>query len=152
MSYIRSLSNPEGLYIFGSNGIHIYHGLKPPLCSEKSWPIVIPESDFYRVCHAWDHGPDQWKGPAYSRDFSAREELIFVNTGKRVPDDVASMRRSMKDLFKGKKRPLERFVIRLQYKKKYIMIWRVTWHYVVENVVKRSHENFRCKWCMKRGK
>lgn len=151
MSYIRCLSNPEGLYIWGgSDGINIDHCLKKPFASGRS--ILIPEKHFHQVCHEWDHGEHQWHGPCRSGQLTVAEQNVFMDTGDLVPASKAWLRQEMHRLTHGKKTRKTRYVIRLQYGKRYIMMWRVTWQYIVANVVNRNYEKFHCCWCKKRGK
>lgn len=51
MSYIRSGSNPEGLYIF-SNGENIY--IAQGDVEQQKHTIVVPEKDFNAVLSMWD--------------------------------------------------------------------------------------------------
>lgn len=150
MSYIRCLSNPEGLYIYSTmeNQVCIHHCLRPPLSSTDTKgnlerTIVVPEKVFMEACHRWDHGPNQWQGPIKVGDLLVEERYVYEKTGKAVPE-----RHTIKDYLKDRKP--KRYVILFQYKAQYIMLWRVTWQYVIANVVNRKFEKFRCRWCKKR--
>ena len=147
MSYIRCLSNPEGLYIYLSTEGHIdiAHCLKPPFRSKEKNPtfpgmMVIPPKIFFEACHRWDHGPDQWVGPVKVGDLLVEERHIYEDDGTKVPSDWRPFR-------KGRKERPTSYRILFKYKSQYIMLWRVTWHYVVANVVDREMEEYRCRWC-----
>lgn len=145
MSYIRCLSNPEGLYIYSSSeGVMVHHCLKKPWASSGTGQLdqtmVINEKDFFRVCHLWDHGPKAYFGPVASGKLKVFEQDVFEKDGSPVPKDFDFL-----DKFNRNKR--SHYVIRLQYGKHYIMLWRVTWQYVVANVVGRRAEHFKCRYC-----
>lgn len=146
MSYIRCLSNPEGLYIYSSSeGVQIHHCLRYPMATEGTGHLdntitIKEEKDFFRACHLWDHGPHAWHGPVKVGKLSLQEVHIFERTAKKVPKDWDHVDRKN---WKAK----TRFSVCLQYGKHYIMLWRVTWQYVVANVVKRSSP--RCRYCPK---
>jgi len=155
MSYIRCLSNPEGLYMFGTSDdkgkswIEVWHGLRKPLSSADGASLehrhfTIPEKEFLEVCHLWDHGPQAWRGPAVSGKLEVKEMDIFVKTGKRVSKDWDPISN-----LKDRKRET-RYVIRLQYGKHYIMLWRVTWQYVVANVTGRGYPYYKCRYCKRK--
>lgn len=145
MSYIRCLSNPEGLYIFVSDyGINISHNLNPPFSSEPSrrdfiTDIIVPEKVFFEGCHRWDHGPNV-EGTVKVGGLLIQERQIYEKTGKKVQEN-----RSIRSIYKDKAK--RRMVIFFKYKAQFIMLWRVTWQYVVGNVLDRRSEDYKCRWC-----
>lgn len=148
MSYIRCLSNPEGLYIWSGtdNLVHIIHNVPKPHSSGLDG-FTVP----WRV---FENGTKNWK-KAYEPDqFQYRgmriDELhVFEKTGKIVPDLSPCNRGCVKE-DKNSFRPCvrcfnkyyvnalkSRYIIRLSYKNHFVHLWRVTWAYVVENVIRR---------------
>ena len=151
MSYIRCLSNPEGLYVYASdNGVNIHHCLRPPFSSKDTKgklerTIVVPEKLFFDACHRWDHGPTQWTGPVSLKDLIIKEEHVFEDDGTVVPSEWNPFSKSQKH-----RKTCYRIIFK--YKSQYIMLWRVTWDYVVKNAVDPEMEGYRCRWCVGKRK
>lgn len=103
MSYIRCLSNPEGLYIIGtSEGVEIF--------GEK--PIVMPAKDFNNLIK-------MYVKDRCNEDFqSGGIKLVY----KRVPP--------FKDTVFGK---MGNFKWVLTFKKRRVEMWDVTWNHIVCN-------------------
>lgn len=127
MSYIRSLSNPEGLYIIGSSkGIDIWHTVKPPLSSK--WPksgetpwINVPTYVFHHVLNRWAEG---FRDKVSYRGLVVEEVQVCPTTGK--PPKPQSLTKML-----DPRTPRSEFLIRLQYKEQFFHMWRVTWEYIV---------------------
>ena len=132
MSYIRCLSNPESLYIWGdtadnSGFANICHRVKPPLSSK--WPkngnsplIMVPLKAFEEATRKWRGSYD---GSAVEVDgFKVETVNVFTATGKRVP--------KKNDFLKDRRR--REWLVRLSYKGQFVHLWDVTWSYVVNNV------------------
>ncbi|OGF52930.1 MAG: hypothetical protein A2Z21_01870 [Candidatus Fraserbacteria bacterium RBG_16_55_9] len=124
MSYIRSGTNPEGLYIWeGGNGkkafVDISWPQEKPLSSGRG-EIVIPASIFQKAVREWDR-VGAVRGVAF-KDFTIKEVYVNPTTGRDA-------RRSV-----WKRRSLivrdAEFFIRLGYKRKFVYLWQVTWEYV----------------------
>lgn len=134
MSYIRCLSNPEGLYAW-SNGqtVHLWHNVKKPLSSgsrpnEKfpSYEILVPEKIFHKVCFLWG---EDFERPVSFRGARVEEVHVYTKTGKKVPD--LPLVKFLKD------RRAKAFLIRFSYKGEFFMMWDVTWEYVVRNAIRQ---------------
>lgn len=128
MSYIRCLSNPEGLYVHEDmdSYIHISWIVKPPLSSGKEDVMLIPYKAFYGGIRKWDRTGrcKNFKG------FSIKERYIYLKTGKPVSkqDFIKS--------FEDKKH--KGYRVRLSYQNKFVYLWSVTWEYIVQNSVNRD--------------
>lgn len=132
MSFIRCWTNPEGLYVWDDiNGyVAIAHTLNKPFCSFNDTKFVedqiqVPRREFYGVCKQWDNS--SYKTAKY-KDFSAEEVEIFDDNGEIVPEDYDYLNPTH-----GRKTS---YRIKVQYKKEFVYLWRVTWEYVVKNAVK----------------
>jgi len=146
MSFIRSFSNPENLYVVAlEDGINLMHRVKPPLAS--AWPkdgnnalMIVPHLPFWAVCQLWEAGgmdpppgkDGQW---ATHQGFTAEEIHVYTDTGKPVTG-----RMPFTALFTS--RPHE-WLVRLSYRRQFVFLWRVTWEYVVRDATDR-------KWVMGR--
>jgi hypothetical protein len=134
MSYIRCLSNPEGMYIYGgADGVWISHNVKPPLASKEaddgcSPHFVVPSRDFDRLGLKW---AKDWAYDEHVRSgkLAAQQVHVYLDTGKPVEKNWAN-----RFFRKGPKRP-SAFLIKLSYGRHFVMMWRVTWHYIVQNIV-----------------
>ena len=136
MSYIRCLSNPERLYIFGDglglDRITVIHSVKPPMATAypdkaNSAMFHIPWKAFHAVCRRWQESGD---GGVRLGGIRVREVFVYLDTGKKVWRRVG-LRED------GRSRPVE-YMIRFEYKEHFFHMWRVTWEYVVHNVVDRG--------------
>lgn len=136
MSYIRCLSNPEGMYVFGTtcgsgSSVEIYagHHLKPPFVSHEdvaTLGIIVPGWMFYRACQRWHDGYDDVRITHKAKVLRVYEEFIFVANGVLVPDDYRGFRQDSRE---------SRFVIRVEYDSRWVRLWDVTWEYIVRNVI-----------------
>lgn len=129
MSYIRAGSNPEGLYAFSTDNdkgkavVELIPGWRYKLanCNNET-PMLVPQAVFDKAVKLWDNrGEDRvnYKG------FSIREVYVFADDGSPVPKDFCP--------FESKREA--GFLIRLSYKGKWMLLWKVTWAYVVHNVL-----------------
>lgn len=133
MSYIRCLSNPEGLYAWSDGKTtHLWHKVKPPLSSgEKpgkkfpSYEILVPTKIFDKVCCLWD----DCEQPASHRGARAEEVYVYTKTGKKVPN--LSLKKMIQD-----KRARE-MLVKFSYKGRFFMMWTVTWEYVVRSAMRQ---------------
>ena len=140
MSYIRCLSNPEGMYIYSSaRNVTISHNVKKPRSSGGDFQIPI--KTFNRLCWKW---VDCYE-PATYRGAVAEEVHVNQWTGEVIPDSKPCgkgckmiggggwtpckrcMRKSLKNAEEGK------FLIRLSYGGHFVDMWRVTWEYIARN-------------------
>lgn len=132
MSYIRALSNPEGLYIF-SDGKYtqIWHNVLFPLASKPAKKAFclgfsVPSKIFDGGLKLWikDFGiyGINYKG------FKIEEQHIYLNTGKLVPA------RSIEGLFGDKKKSA--FLIKFSYGKHFVFMYSVTAHYIARRFEK----------------
>lgn len=140
MSYIRSLSNPEGLYVFSTDHDKTK---KAVVCLIPGWnykhtnfnnndPMYVPQAVFDQAVRRWDaFEPDDG---VTLKGFSIRQVHVFTDTGKPVPKGFNPLK---------SKRDAE-FLIRVAYRKKWMLLWRVTWAYVVHNAMS-DHRKPRSK-------
>jgi len=137
MSYIRCLSNPEGLYIWAQSDGRtcITHNVRAPLSSVEKPKglvnIIVPTTAFDRACILWDEGNE----PASCRGVRVEEVHVLTKTGKPVPENFFDFGiGSGKLAARMKKNPVE-LLIKLSYKKEFVFMWRVTWEYIVRHAV-----------------
>lgn len=142
VSYIRTLSNPERLYIVGPlvgerrNVVTISHSVKPPLASRT--PKGAPRGEFTVPAKAFQETLRAWRESYGGLDKSTKRGLVveeihvFLDTGKPVPQakSYASLVAIHAQMRANDSRPSER-LIRLSYKNDFIHMWRVTWMYIV---------------------
>lgn len=132
MSFIRCLSNPEGMYVFGStSGVEFYSGQGWHLSNigpdrEPDRGMIVPYNVFYKACKLAEYvTADE---PVEVDGFKIEEQVIYTKTGRLVPNrpfTVASMKRRMSG------RAAETmWAIKVSYKGKYVFMWRVTWDYI----------------------
>ena len=121
MSYIRSTSNPEGLYIWHdvSEDIMIHWNQMPPLCSKQTG-MAIPAKVFYKAVEK-----AKWGEKTTVDGFTIEEQYIFMDTGKKVPTNH--------DIFREQRKLA--YQIKLSYKNRFVFLWKVTWRYVVDGVL-----------------
>lgn len=135
MSFIRSLSNPEGLYIFGGmDGIEIAtgNGWKLSNIGPDNPSMVVPYDAFIKVCEDWDQNADS----AEADGFFAGEQHIWADTGELVDPETDPIQQ----WFTGNRRE-SRYAIKLSYGDKFCFLWSVTWQYVV---AKALHDKTHC--------
>jgi hypothetical protein len=107
MSFIRCLSNPEGLYAFGGKGtMEFYWDRKDTECNANQ--MIVPWWKFQRAMRRYiNSGHDLGK----CEGFEIQEWF-----GRRLRGKV-----------------LHREKTRLSYKGAYVYLWSATWEYVVHN-------------------
>lgn len=146
MSYIRSSSNPEGLYIYdnGYNTI-ILHAVKKPHSSGDNF--FVPSKKFIAGLKSWTSSGRYKRSGTKIDGFRVSEVVASNSTGKIVLDRKPCKRgckksgggwiycmkcaaRSYKDAVNS------RYVIRIQYKKHFVHLWGVTWEYVCKRFYK----------------
>ena len=123
MSYIRSTSNPEGLYIWGGarGRITICHNVHKPLASRTNGSFEIPCHIFHGLCRKWAEAFDE---RATYRGATAERVHVLLHTGKTVP--------KMFDPFRSKAKA--EFLIKVSYGEHFLHMWTVTWEYIVADV------------------
>ena len=128
MSYIRGNSNPEGLYVFDDGEkIRIKGGLP---CSVDPDMAIDPEI-FRKVAVRWEHeGQDE---PVSEKGFRVEEIYTYLEDGSPVGEKVVHEERK------------RAFLVKLTHGKKKIFLWRVTWEYVVNDVLRRERLKKRAK-------
>jgi hypothetical protein len=103
MSYIRCLSNPEGLYIYGdSRGrVHISHGVAPPLSSpwrkvgaRKFGGISVPAGKVQPLLsiplHVFEHVARKW-GDGFVDKVSYRGLSVAMSLSTRAPRSASEV-------------------------------------------------------------
>jgi hypothetical protein len=125
MSYIRSTSNPEGLYIYGDGENIIIH--------HRHGRTYVPPRDFERV------GLKYLKsrvGPIKSGGLSLREVTLFHGTERICPrgHEERCLTRRLKSS-KQECRHDSRML--LEYRGTRIFLWQVTWDAVAQSI--RNH-------------
>lgn len=138
MSYIRCLSNPEGLYIWSDGKmICICHSLQDSIFSnfpaQKMSPFFAISHDlFHEAVRKWW---DAFGDDIVYKDVIIKEEHIHLDDGSIVPL-IKSTKAALEQLNLPHRQT--RFVIRLEYKGQFIRMWFVTWQYIVNNVILRK--------------
>jgi hypothetical protein len=129
MSYIRSTSNPEGLYIYGDGeSIVIHHG---------GGTILVPPRDFERVGLAYlEPGSALVIRPIKSGGLSLREVTLCKGTERicrpgHLERCTARPRKARKQECRHEERLL------LEYRGEKIFLWKVTWAYIAHSI--RDH-------------
>jgi len=130
VSFIRSTSNPEGLYIWHDIDGYVdvsFGGVAPPLAS-KQRSARIPSKTFFKAVSRWDknYGADEKVSVG---GFTIEERHIFVKTGKVVRGGSKAWLRD--------RRLRTAFLVRISYRGTFVHLWRVTWQYVVRNAMER---------------
>lgn len=116
MSYIRSLSNPEGLYVWGDFDGKLTFSWGGNL-------LRIDKELFHKVAMRW-----------YCGEFD-----FFEDEPDSALDSVTEDSLSVKDIFiPAGEADESRFVIRLTHETTQIDLWPVTWYYLVDEVVRRE--------------
>ncbi len=150
MSYIRCLSNPEGLYIWGGcDGTHIWEGKKQSVVvNSKHFDGLLEKA----VKTGW------YPGDEPLRVGSLKVEEVFVNKGKRedwgAPMKDRAYRIRMNKKFPGSKIQIDGYkhkpcwyqpgdfkvLLTVKTKKgvKKFYMWVVTWMYLL------TQNNFTC--------
>lgn len=109
MSHIRASSNPEGLYVYDDVDRNTY------IYSREADCIKMPSSVFRR---AVKKGPKNFREEKASfRGFSIEEMWIPTLGHVRIVNEPR---------------------IRLSYKDKHVLLWPVTWDYVVNSVLAKD--------------
>lgn len=124
MSYIRALSNPEAMYVYGSTGgVYISantlvdrHGNHVELC--------MPGRDFYGLFRKWvrEHYPEavKFRGATLA-EIPSRTTTKQALAGQIIPPNAYQFRLS-----------------HVCWGRKTIVAYKVTWAYVAMNVARRS--------------
>jgi hypothetical protein len=144
MSYIRCLSNPEGLYVWHDvdGTVHLHYGgrKKPKSPLSKGTEMRVPYRTFVRAVERWEaSGEDRTS----VHGFEIEELHVYLKTGKRVPD-FKSNEDAIRYLKDARKNPSE-YKIRVSYGGSFIHLWSVTWQYVVNNVMEREMKRHRAR-------
>ncbi len=126
MSYIRSTSNPESVYIWANpkGQVEIMYRVKKPLGAGQS--MVIPRHVFHSVCKAWS------EGRTTISQRGLRVEDVFVNTETGKPVKMP------KDPFLLLNVRHNEHFVKLSYQGKFFHMWMVTWEAIVHNVESRK--------------
>lgn len=132
MSYIRATSGPEGLYAFqaaddrGRMKVHMIPGHAWPLTNASNdHPILVPPATFEKAVGRWEECSDGEDG-VREQGLEIREVHVFADDGKPVPKNFNAL---AKDARKAE------FMIRVSFRGRWVLLWRVTWAYVVHNVL-----------------
>jgi hypothetical protein len=139
MSYIRCHSNPEGMYIYGNADgmIEIYSGRGWHLSNigpdqEEDRGMYVPGKTFYEMCKKANHPSIYDEESPYEIDgFRVEEVLIYLKTGKRVPNRGEKISKN----FFSKRAAETIYAIKLSYKHKYVFMYLVTWEYIRRNAL-----------------
>ena len=121
MSYIRCLSNPEGIYIWGD-------GQYVNISVGKEELKYIPQKRFdglLRKCNKYPNSDKiKYCGVQIEETFVKTPKKFWTKTDKEIMKD--------KRLRKVLGEP-GNFKMRLSYQDWYIDMWRVTWEYIVRH-------------------
>ena len=125
MSYIRSTSNPEGLYIYG-DGEHI-------IIHHSHGTAHVPPREFERVGLKYLESRVR---PIKFGGLSLREVTLFHGTERICPPGHED--RCMARKLKAPKRECRHDIrMLLEYRGTRIYLWRVTWDAVAQSI--RNH-------------
>lgn len=117
MSYIRSLSNPECLYIFGSReSLEIHVGYSTSLGEEyEGWSRYLPLDVWDEFCQGFvnEYWPDEYE----HRGLSIKEEKVGDN-----------------------------FKMVLRYEDWALPMWTVTWAYIIDRYEPNVRYVFAKNW------
>lgn len=144
MSYIRCLSNPEGLYVWADTrgtvtlNYNVGKGLASPAAKPRDpAQFSLPRHVFEHVARRWEANGRE--GPVEFRGCRVEEVYVFRKTGKVVPDEERTIERTIMD---SRRRET---LVRFSYGESFVHMWRVTWAYIVANVVERRRPKRRAK-------
>ena len=125
MSYIRSTSNPEGLYIYG-DGEHI-------IIHHPHGTTHVPPSDFERVGLKYLESSALAVRGIKSGELSLREVTLFHGTERICPRGHEE--RCLTRRLKSRKRECRHDPrMLLAYRGARIFLWRVTWDAVAQSI------------------
>ncbi len=159
MSYIRATSNPEGLYVISVNSdktgrpvVELIPGWEYKLTNANNdHPMTVPQGVFDKVMKAWEDG-DHEAGVKH-KGFVAREVVVYLDDGSPVSKKQRPAH-ELRDRFHGKPMRRSERMIRVSYRGRWMLLWGVTWAFVVHNAtseLRRDAED-RAKAHRKRGK
>lgn len=113
MSYIRSTSNPESLYIYSDgNTVHIHIGNAYRDRKKHYKEFCLPERVFDKLIKKSKGWLDaEWKG--------AKVEEKYIRKHKKLPKWLRNLKMTDGD-----------FQTRLSYADWYIDMWKTTWFYI----------------------
>jgi hypothetical protein len=134
VSYIRCLSNPEGLYMW-----HDVSGKVAMCCSaildKHGNPKVLyfPAKDFFKAVRLWE---DNYGEPVKVGDIELREVWVNVKTG-RIREDPKNRKEAMKSVRRMFRKSAAKYDLKIlfRYKRERIFMWQVTWEYAVNQVL-----------------
>ena len=128
MSYIRSSSNPEGLYIYG-DGEHV-------IIHHRHGTARVPPPDFERVGLRYLESRALAVRPIKSGGLSLREVTLFQGTERICPRGHEE--RCLSRLLKAPQRECRHdHRMLLEYRGTRVFLWAVTWDAVAQSI--RSH-------------
>ena len=154
MSFIRSGSNPEALYVYHSVGRRKCgyvsfsgHDGRRTTDTGDRYGLVISPKDFYKVCENYEkRGCEKM---LKSGDFGIQEIMVETKSGKRISQELHRKRmdrwlKSMSRFHDGAKKPSTSLKdvqadekIWVFWKGKLALaVWRLTWEYMVQNVIR----------------
>lgn len=146
MSYIRSTSNPEGMYAFGgATCVEIYSGRGWRLSNigPGQGGIIVPHETFYEACKRADYLGDE---PIEVDGLRVEEMLIYTRSGRRVPPrKTLSLR-----MFSNRAAPTM-FAVKLTYEDKYVFMYPVTWDYIRRSALETERMNRALEARRRRG-
>lgn len=124
MSFIRALSNPEAMYAYGSVYGGVYISANTLVAKDGNHiELYMPRYDFFGLFRKW-----------VREDYP--EEVKFRGASLvEIPS-----RRSVKQILAGKGRHDNAYrwkLTHVNWGKKKIVAFKVTWFYVAQNVVRR---------------
>jgi hypothetical protein len=128
MSYIRSGSNPESLYVFGGSlGIEFYWRnskgeYEDALCSEDDW------NGFWEIFRADEYAEPDTDKPITFGSLSVQEVVYDFDNHQVLPEYPHI------DQTFGKVRNLA-FLIQLKIGDKAVNMWKTTWQYIAQDAI-----------------
>lgn len=142
MSLIRALSNPEGLYVYGTS---LESGDVYVISTGRGWPdaltniasplaeMVVPEDVFESAAVQWLK-TGSGSEPVEVEGFRVEERHVFMDDGALVPD------RSIEGWFDGSRDRENNYLVKLSYEDRFCFLWGVTWIYVISSFEERARK------------
>lgn len=126
MSYIRCLSNPEGLYAYGSGDNQVWTHIDEAYSSKgHQGTMTLPEDKLTAAIRAFHKTYDQ---PVEVGGIKIAEVHVYQDTLEDTGEEWKGLEQLRKRL-DGMPVRESRYGIRLEYEGKWFLLWRVTWDY-----------------------
>jgi hypothetical protein len=127
LSYIRCLSNPEGLYAYGSGDNQVWIHIDETYSSKgHQGTMSIPQDLLTAAIRAFDEEYDQ---PIEVGGIRIHEAHVYEDKLEEEVGENWSGLEQLRRRADGEEVRSTRFGIKLEYDGKWMLLWRVTWEY-----------------------